>query len=163
MTEEQELAADDVENPKQHGRWMVQSQSPAERFGQLCGAEERVEPAAVAEGDGGEVDIDGAHTVLQASLQGHTHQRRGFEVDLTGQGEQRPCPSVMAVDGELWQGHGASVRKTIRQRVRWCRSYGSLGALPAGAYFRRRQSNGRSDSLRSRTEDQPGSLQGCAG
>lgn len=43
------------------------------------------------------------------------------------------------------------------------RSSGPLGALPAGANFRRRQSNGRSDSLRSRTEDPPSSLRGCAG
>ena len=67
----------------------------------LRSVEEGVESAAVAEGDRGEVDVDGADTVPQASLQGFAHQRRGFEVDLTGQGDQRLFALVMAVDGEL--------------------------------------------------------------
>lgn len=64
---------------------------------------------------------------LASPLQGCAHQRRGFEIDLTGQGDQCPFPSVMAVHGELWEGHDASVRKTIRQQARRRRSPGLPG------------------------------------
>src|SRR5687767_14190148 len=46
--------ADEVENPSQCGRRMVQPQGPTGHGGLLRGVEERVESAAVAEGDGGE-------------------------------------------------------------------------------------------------------------
>lgn len=100
-TEEQELAAGEVEDLSQCRRRMVQSQGPAGHGGLLRSVKECVESAAVAEGDAGEVDIDGTDAVPQAPFQGPAHQRRGFEVDLAGQGDQRPIPSVMAVDGEL--------------------------------------------------------------
>lgn len=116
--EEQEPAAGEGDYQDQC-RWrVVQSQGPAGVGGFLRGVQQDVEAAAVAEGDEGEVDIDGADTVVQAPLQCRAHQRGRFQVDLTGQGEQRPVPSITAVDGELWEGHDASVRKTIRQRTR---------------------------------------------
>lgn len=111
----------------------------------------------------GEVDIDGADTVAKTPLQCRAHQWSRFQVDFTGQGEQRPFPSVMAVDGELWEGHDASVQKTIRSARGDAGISGPLGALQAGTYVRLGWSNGRSDSLCDRTEDPPSSLQGCAG
>ena len=116
--EEQEPGAGEVEDQAQC-RWrVVQSQGPAGLGGLLCGVEEDVEACAVAEGDRSEVDVDGADAVAQTSHQCGTYQRGRFQVDLTGQGDQCPFPSVMAVDGELREGHDASVRKTIRQRTR---------------------------------------------
>lgn len=82
----------------------------------LRGVEEGIEAAAVAEGHRGEVDIDDADAVAQASRQCCAHQRCRFQVDLTGEGDQCPFPPVMTIDGEPWEGHDASVPKTIRQR-----------------------------------------------
>lgn len=138
--EEQEPAVGEADDTREHRRWVVQSQGPAGGGGLLRSVEERVESAAVAEGDEGEVDVDGADAVAQAPLQGRAHQGRRFQVDLTDQGDQCPCPSVMAVDGELRQVHDASVQRTIRQRLRWRRDSGHLSVLPAGAYVQRRQS-----------------------
>jgi hypothetical protein len=134
--EEQERAVGEVDQQGQH-RWrVVQLQGPARDGGLLGGVEEGVEAAAVAEGDGGEVDIDGADTVAKTPLQCRAHQWSRFQVDFTGQGEQRPFPSVMAVDGELWEGHDASVQKTNRSARGDAGISGPLGALQAGTYVR---------------------------
>ena len=161
-TGEQEPAVGEADDTREYRRRVVQSQSPTRNSGLLRSVEERVESAAVAEGDEGEVDVDGADAVAQAPLQGRTHQGRRFQVDLTDQGDQRPCPSVMAVDSELRQGHDASVQKTIRQRARWRRSSGHLRALPAGRTF----DGGRARPVRQpapQARGPPGSLPGCAG
>lgn len=90
--EEQEPGAGEVEDQLQCGWRVVQSQGPAGLGGLLRGVEEDVEAGAVAEGNGGEVDVDGADAVAQTSRQCRAYQRGRFQVDLTGQGDQYLLP-----------------------------------------------------------------------
>jgi hypothetical protein len=82
----------------------------------LQGVEEGVDAAVVAGGHGGDIDIDGVDAVVRVLLRRRMHQGRRLQVDLAGQGDQRPVVRVVPADvQDRWDTHGqgASVHETV--------------------------------------------------
>jgi hypothetical protein len=88
---DQEAGSDQVEEPGQRPRRLVQAQSDAGHARMLRGAEEGIEPAEPAVGDRREVYVDRTDAVMEASFQCFAQQGHGVRLEVTDQGHQGGC------------------------------------------------------------------------